>query len=135
MKKLIAALCLAGACAAAPTLAFAGSDEVIGPDEWRALTTGKTLDYHKDGELYGREYYRNDEGEVVFRFPNGQCAEGRWAYAEEKYCFAFGGQLHCFLHIMRDGEIVVISLDDGSEQTVERIADAEPLSCSQGVES
>lgn len=118
-----------------PCIAGAASDEPIGPDEWRALTTGKTLYYHKDGELYGREYYKNEEGDVVFRFPNGQCAEGRWAFAEEKYCFAFGGQLHCFIHILRDGEIVVISLDDGSEQTVEQIAENEPLSCAQGVDS
>ena len=89
-----------------PLAAVAGSDVPISPEEWRALTTGKTLDYHKDGELYGREFYKNEEGDVVFRFPNGQCAEGRWAYAEEKYCFLFGGKLHCFIHIMRDGEIV-----------------------------
>lgn len=114
------------AALAVPGLA---KDAMIGPDAWRELSTGKTLYYFKDGELYGKEYYADDEGNVVFQFPNGQCAEGKWAHAEDKYCFAFGGQLHCFWHVMRDGQIVVIGEADGDEQTVEKIVDGEVLGC------
>ncbi|MEM7522446.1 MAG: hypothetical protein AAF360_01530 [Pseudomonadota bacterium] len=129
------ATCLAAGLSGGAVGSVNAADALIGPDAWRALTTGKTLYYHKDGELYGREFYRNEEGDVVFEFPGGQCAEGRWAWAEDKYCFAFGGQLHCFSHVMRDGEIVVIGLEDGEEQTVETIADNEPLTCEEGIES
>lgn len=112
-----------------------GADALIGPDAWRALTTGKTLYYYKDGALYGREYYRNEEGDVVFQFPGGQCAEGRWAWAEDLFCFAFENDLHCFRHVMRDGQVVVIGEEDGEEQTVETFAENEPLTCAPGVES
>lgn len=111
----------------------ASKDEIIGPDAWRELSVGKTLYYYKDGELYGKEYYVNPEGDVVFRFPNGVCAEGRWAFADDKYCFLFDGQLHCFWHVMRDGEIVVIGEADGEEQTVEKIVDDEPLGCGASI--
>lgn len=119
----------------AETALAAAGDEPIPPEAWRELTTGKTIYYYKDGKLFGREYYVNDEGEVVFRFPNGVCAEGRWAFAEGKYCFAFGSQLHCFQHVKRGSEIVVIGDEDGEEQTVERIVEAEPLSCAKAIES
>ncbi|MFV0473535.1 MAG: hypothetical protein ACK5MQ_04935 [Pikeienuella sp.] len=113
----------------------ASADEPIGADAWRALTAGKTLYYYKDGELYGREYYPNDKGDVVFRFPNGFCSKGRWAFAEGKFCFAFEGELHCFEHVKRGDEIVVISDPEGDEQTVERIVDREPLSCDAALSS
>ena len=125
---LLAALTLAATTATA-------QEAAIGPDAWRALTEGKTLYYYKDGELYGREYFGPGD-RVVFRFPNGACTEGAWAYAEEKFCFAYAGQLHCFSHWMRDGEIVVRSIDDPEEeQTVEKIADNEPLTCDEAVDS
>lgn len=110
-------------------------DEPIPPEAWRALTTGKTVYYYKDGELFGREYYVNEEGDVVFRFPGGQCAEGRWAYAEGRYCFAFGAEMYCFQHVKRGDDIVVIGEDDGEEQTVERIVEKEPLSCAFALDS
>ena len=130
MRLMIAAALLA----ASPAIAN-GSDAEIDPDAWRALTTGKTLHYFKNGELYGREYYAPDGKSTVFRFPNGLCAEGQWAYAERQYCFAYGGQLHCFKHIQRGEDIVILGLEDGEEQKVEKIVKNEPLSCSEAVNS
>jgi len=128
MRLLIAAMALA----ATPAMA---NDAEISPDAWRALTQGKTLHYFKDGELYGREYYAPDGKSTVFRFPNGLCAEGQWAFAERQYCFAYGGQLHCFKHIQRGDDIVILGLDDGEEQKVEKIVENEPLSCGEAVNS
>lgn len=129
------ALFLAGATALGLVSGAAlAKDALIGPDAWREMTTGKTLHYYKDGELYGKEYYPGgDDNTVVFRFPNGLCAEGRWGHSEGKFCFAFGDQLHCFWHVMRDGEIVVIGEEDGEEQTVETIADHEPIGCGSAI--
>lgn len=134
MRGVMLALAVA-ALGGGALAAGAVEDEPIAPDAWRALTTGKTLHYFRDGKLFGREYYRNDDGEVVFRFPDGLCAEGRWAYADGKYCFAYGPDLHCFLHVKRDEDIVVISDEDGDEQMVERIVEQEPLSCAEAIES
>lgn len=127
--RLSAPLALFACVGLASLAGAAAKDAPIGPDDWRELSAGKTLHYYKDGEFYGREYYVNPEGDVVFRFPNGVCAEGRWAYAEGKYCFLFENQLHCFRHVMRDDEIVVIGDEDGEEQTVEKIVDDEPIGC------
>ena len=124
-----------GAMAALLATGAAAADKPIPPDDWRKMTLGKTLHYFKDGEPYGREYYMNPQGDVVFRFPNGVCAEGRWAYAEGKYCFAFGQELFCFHHVMRGDKIVVIGEEDGDEQTIESISDHEPLSCAKEVSS
>lgn len=134
MRRLIT---IAAACLAAlPALAAEGGGEAeIGPDAWRALTVGKTLHYHKDGRLYGREYYDPDGKRVVFRFPNGVCAEGRWAYADSQYCFLYLDEMHCFSHFMRDGEIYVVELEEGEEQKVEKIAENEPLSCAEALDS
>ena len=128
MRLLMAAMALV----AAPAMA---SDAEIEPDAWRALTTGKTLHYWKDGQLYGREYYAPDGKSTVFRFPNGLCAEGQWAFADRQYCFAYGGQLHCFKHIQRGDDIIILGLEDGEEQKVEKIAENEPLTCAEAVNS
>ena len=120
-------------CAAAASAEEREAD--IGPDAWRALTEGKTLHYYKDGELFGREYYAPDGDRVIFRFPQGQCAEGRWAYADGQYCFAYVGELHCFEHVLRGDDIFVKGVEDGSEQTVGEIVDNQPLSCAEAIDS
>lgn len=117
---------------ASPALA---QDALIGPDAWREMVLGKTLHYHKDGELYGREYYAPTGDRVVFTFAEGGCAEGRWAWSGDVYCFAYFGELHCFEHLMRDGDIIVKGVDDGDEQKVEAIVEDEPLFCGESVES
>lgn len=133
MKRMI--LILALAIFAGGAAAAGAEDEPITPEAWRELTTGKTVYYYKDGALFGREYYVNEKGDVVFRFPNGVCAEGRWAYADQKYCFAFGAEVYCFQHVKRGNEIVIIGEEDGEEQTVERIVEKEPLSCDFALDS
>ena len=128
MRTVLAALTFLSAVSAH------AADAMIEPDAWREMTTGKTLYYFKDGELYGKEYYGLN-GDVIFRFPAGQCVEGRWAHADGKYCFAFDGDsnLHCFWHVMRDDKIVVIGEADGEEQTVETIEENAPLGCGSAI--
>lgn len=132
MRSLVTAMILTAFCAGAVS---AGADEPIPPEDWRAMTTGKTLHYYKDGELFGREYYRNEKDEVVFRFPNGLCAEGVWTYDSDEYCFAYEGQTSCFRHVKRGDDIVVISGENGEEQVVHKIAEREPLSCAAAIDS
>lgn len=114
------------------------ADAEIGPDAWRALTEGKTLFYYRDGALYGWEYYYPDSVKVEFCSADGVHAVGEWGYSEGTYCFAYFGDLHCFRHVMRDGEIFVIDVnsgDDGAggdEQRVDRIANGGPIPCSEG---
>lgn len=128
-KLVLAFMAFAGGALAEP------GDEPIPPEAWRAMTAGKTVHYYQDGKLFGREYYLNEQGDVVFRFPNGVCAEGRWAYADQKYCFAFDAEVYCFRHVKRGDQIVIIAEEDGDEQVVERIVEKEPLSCDSALDS
>lgn len=117
--------------ATAPSLRAA--DALIGPDAWRAMTANKTLHYYREGKLYGREYYYPDGDKVEFCSADGFHAVGRWAFADDTYCFAYFGDLHCFQHVMREGEIYVVDInDEEDEQKVDLITDGGPLPCSEG---
>jgi hypothetical protein len=119
---------------AAPTLYAA--DALIGPDAWRAMTAGKTLHYYRDGELHGREYYYPDGEKVEFCSADGLQAVGRWAFADDTYCFAYFGDLHCFQHVLREGEIYVVDVNDAEdEQMVDHITDGGPPPCSEALKS
>ena len=103
-------------------------DAPIPPEEWRAMVEGRTVWYSLNGEHWGREYFHPDKDSATFLARDGQCVTAPWAYAEGVYCFAYAG-MHCFRHVRRDGEIVVIPIEgDGAEQRVERIDDT-PISC------
>lgn len=117
---------LALLCAAAPALA---AEAPIPPEEWRALTLGKTVHYAVDGRDAGREYYREGGDFAVFLTPDGACVEGPWAYAGGRYCFWYGEAFQCFAHLRRGADIVSRPEGGGADQIVARIAENEPLSC------
>ncbi|MGB0410479.1 MAG: hypothetical protein ACPGFA_02725 [Pikeienuella sp.] len=118
---------------AATAPAVNAADALIGPDAWREMTTGKTLHYYRDGELYGREYYYPDGEKVEFCSADGFHAVGRWAFKDDTYCFAYFGDLHCFRHLLRDGDIFVVDVNDAEdEQKVDHISDGGPLPCTEG---
>lgn len=48
MRSLVTAIFLSAFCAGAVS---AGADEPIPPEDWRAMTKGKTLYYFKDGNF------------------------------------------------------------------------------------
>lgn len=126
MSRSIALAALLALCAAATAAEDGGAPIPI--EEWRAMTRGKTVWYALDGAHWGREYFHPDRDVATFLGRDGQCLTAPWAYVDGVYCFAYGG-LHCFRHLRRDGEIVVVPVEgDGAEQTVERI-DRTPVSC------
>lgn len=118
--------------------ATTAGDEPIPPDEWRRMTTGRTVYYFIAGEFFGREYYWPGTDMVTFQHASGVCADARWDYSEAGYCFYFD-RPHCFDHVRRNGTIVIIPLNtpEGevpTEQTVGQIAPV-PFSCDPGVTS
>ena len=120
----LAALIAAPALAAGPQ----PGDVPIPLEEWRAMVEGRTVWYSLDGEHWGKEYFHPGKSSATFLARDGQCVTAPWVYAEGVYCFAYAG-MHCFRHVRRGEEIVVIPIEgEGGEQTVERIDDA-PISC------
>jgi hypothetical protein len=115
---------------AAPALAAGPEpgDVPIPLEEWREMVEGRTVWYALNGQHWGREYFHPGKDSATFLARDGQCVTAPWAYAEGVYCFAYAG-MHCFRHVRRGEEIVVIPIEgDGAEQTVERIDDT-PVSC------
>ncbi|MEC9434243.1 MAG: hypothetical protein VYD87_15185 [Pseudomonadota bacterium] len=142
--RALAQAALAGAlilAALAPPL-VAGTDEpglterleTEGRDlslaEWRALTNGRTVWYRIDGELWGRESYRQD-GRVTFQFPDGECLDAAWDYQDPWFCFDFGQALggvpHCFRHIRLEDRLYALGRS-GAPQAIDRI-DGAPIAC------
>lgn len=112
----------------------AGAEERAVPlEEWRALTDGRTVVYHLDGELWGREFFHPGGGRATFLFRDGACMTGAWTYADGLYCFAYSG-LDCFRHLRRDGRLVIVPEGGGATQTVEAIESA-PISCGPALSS
>jgi hypothetical protein len=113
---------------AAPALAGSAPEgEPIPPEEWRALTAGRTVWYSLNGRHWGKEHFDAERDRATFLGADGACVTAPWMYADGVYCFAYGG-MHCFRHLRRGETIVVVPLGDGAEQTVEKI-DRTPLSC------
>lgn len=130
--KLMQATAAAALLSVVTAPALNAADALIGPDAWRAMTAGKTLHYYQNGELHGREYYYPDGDKVEFCSAEGMHAVGRWAFSDDTYCFAYFGDLHCFQHVMRDGDIFVVDVNDAEdEQKVDHISDGGPLPCSE----
>lgn len=113
------------------------ADEPIPFEEWQKLTLGQTVYYTIDGTFFGREYYWPGTDRITFQHASGTCAEAHWTYADGIYCFHFD-RPHCFAHVRRGGQIVIIPQNDGGtdnpEQVVERIAPV-PFSCTPGLTS
>lgn len=137
MRFISVAAAAASLLAALP--AFAAGDEPIPEDAWRALVIGKTVHYMSEGRSYGREYFSTEGDRTVFRGENGFCEEGIWAHADGLYCYAYGGDAHCFTQVMRGEQVVVITADPkgepGDEQIVEKITEGAPLTCEREVQS
>lgn len=102
-------------------------DRPIPPEEWRALTEGRTVTYTIGGRLWGREFFHPGGERATFLGADGACMTAPWAYAEGLYCFGYGG-LHCFRHVRRDGDILILPEGGGPEQAVEGVETA-PISC------
>ncbi len=80
-------LAFAAALAAAPLVADEAGTP-IPPEEWRAMTRGKTVWYALDGAHWGREYFHPDSDVATFLGRDGQCLSAPWAHVDGVYCFA-----------------------------------------------
>lgn len=138
---LISALAPGAASAEEPLPAFPPlkSDEIpFSPDEWRALSDGKTLFYLEWGRFTGRERYFAGSDRVVFqRTEDNGCSDGVYAFREAPeaaggglYCFYWDERV-CFQHFKRGDQIIARRVD-GSEAVIFRINE-EPVTCSDEV--
>jgi hypothetical protein len=72
-------------------LALGGSASHAAPlsaDAFEAYTTGKTLYFSEDGEIYGAERYMPGR-RVEWSFLDGQCKSGEWYADGPAICFVY----------------------------------------------
>ncbi|MFQ6553222.1 hypothetical protein AAD018_012875 [Aestuariibius insulae] len=101
MRHAIAALAFAIALPAA-------AETPLSAEEFGAFTEGKTLNFYRDGVLFGAEQYRSNK-RVRWSFIAGQeqqdCMEGVWYEQEGDICFSYEDGLvdQCWA-FFRDGD-------------------------------
>lgn len=127
LLKFALTVLLAGSALAASSEPQPG-DVPVSAAEWRRLTEGRVVWYSLNGEHWGREYFHPNRQRATFVYRDGTCVSAPWIESDGVFCFAYGG-LHCFNHVRRDGQLVVLPVDGGPMQTIERITDDGPLSC------
>lgn len=97
-----------------PTVLFAGGDGFITGAEWRAMVTGRTVEYTIGGDLFVREYYWPGDDVVTIEVVGKDCFEARWDYDPVTAIFCFhNGPTACFWHI-RDGERLYVQDADSA---------------------
>jgi len=84
---------------AAPVLA----ETNLGPSEFEALSTGKTLYFSKDGKPYGAEHFY--KGRISkWRYDDGLCENGEWFALDDMICFNYehGLETQCWAFFKTD---------------------------------
>ena len=69
----------------------AHAESRLSPEAFERLSTGRTLFFTQNGELFGAEEYHENR-QVIWRFVGGRCVRGTW-WAEEgdAICFNYRG--------------------------------------------
>jgi hypothetical protein len=124
IPRLIAVLLLAGPAAAQQNMA---------PEDFEALSEGRTLHFSLFGEFFGAEqFFANRRS--LWMSGDGQCEEGVWHAEGEAICFSYPSQPEPFCwHFRKEGgRYAAHRLEQGIETgfaiELDRIDD-QPLPC------
>ncbi|TNF65027.1 MAG: hypothetical protein EP307_00910 [Rhodobacteraceae bacterium] len=99
--------------------------------EFEAYTTGKTLFYGVNGQIYGAERYLPDR-RVEWSFLDGECKEGVWYEEAGNICFAYEdwGVPQCWRFTQTPGGLIAqFQGDDGDTNLYEAQETGEELQC------
>ncbi len=127
MRAVLFALALT----ATPTLAEVRAETLMTPDEFEAYTTGKTLTYALDGQVYGIEEYRPGR-RVRWAFAEGECEAGRWYVQDDWICFAYEStpEPQCWQFFIGSSGISAQFIGDAPETALSELAQSDaPLNC------
>lgn len=105
------------------------------PEEFERWSTGRTLDYSTNGQLWGSEAYLPGR-RVIDADAGGPCRDGSWHAEGDAVCFVYPGfeGTHCWLY-WREGDAVyaknLLAAPEDPPQLVTPAA--APLSCTPEV--
>lgn len=114
--------------------ALAAAEPVTGPAmtgaEFEAYTTGKTLTFSSQGQLYGAEQYLPGR-RVMWAFTEDICREGAWYEADGQICFVYDYDPtpQCWI-FWKDGKLNALFMgQDGGTRLTEVAQSPSPLPC------
>jgi hypothetical protein len=134
LRRSAVAVAVALALIAAPGTrapAAAGDGPPLSAEAFEAHTTGRTLTYARQGEVYGVEEYLPGR-RVRWAFAAGLCQYGTWYPAGEQICFAYAAdpEPQCWTFWLRDGRLAArFAGDPPGSELVEVEQSATPLLC------
>ena len=109
-------------------------ERVLGEDEIRAFTAGKTFHYTLRGESRGAEQHFLD-GRVTWRLPEGTCMHGVWIARQETLCYYYGALRYGCWNVVKSADGYrhsPLEMDGsagfGSPVHIDRISE-EPVGC------
>ena len=121
--RVLLALCLLAGTAQAESL--------MTVEEFEAWSTGKTLDYAVDGQVYGSESYFPGR-KTLDADTGGPCRAGSWFPKDDRICFVYEGASteHCW-RFWRDGDRVLADfLGQDPDAPISEVTEAAtPLAC------
>lgn len=109
----------------------ASGDVPLSADEFEAYTTGKTLTFAADGQVYGVEEYL-DGRRVRWAFLEDQCQDGFWYPQGEMICFVYDAipDPQCWTFFDGGGGLIAEFQGEVLETTLfETRQSPEPLMC------
>ncbi len=131
----LSACCLTLVLSIGPAAATSDTVErILGEDEIKTFTAGKTFHYTLLGRPRGEEQHFTD-GRVTWRLPDGTCMHGIWVAREETLCYYYGATRYGCWNVIENDEGFrhsPLELDgkpgSGPSVLIERISE-EPVGC------
>lgn len=105
--------------------------DIVTPEEFEALTEGKTLYFTEDGLSYGAEQYLANR-RVRWQYPDGSCLEGRWFSEGDALCFRYEDQpdTQCWIMWREHGRTLARRTGSVTDRAIELVRKDElPLPC------
>lgn len=107
------------------------ADTVVPPQVFEDFSTGKTLYFYRNGELFGAEQYFSDR-ESLWQYNGGDCLRGHWVAEGDRICFSYNGdpRVQCWHFLERTNGYVARAVGDPPElDLLLGNIDTEPLNC------
>lgn len=108
-------------------LAGTAAAEPMSAAEFEAYSTGKTLFYAQNGQVYGGEIYRENR-RVTWSFLDGECKDGYWYDVGPMICFIYEDQQdnpQCWTFEKHAGGLVAIFMNEPSSIDLYEAQDVE----------
>ncbi|SLN26775.1 hypothetical protein PSA7680_01181 [Pseudoruegeria aquimaris] len=113
----------------------ATAETALPPAAFDGYTSGKTLTYALNGQVYGAEQYLPGR-KVRWAFLNGECLDGEWYPAGDLVCFTYENapEPQCWAFYSLGGRLMARFMNDPEATTLYELEQSPaPLAC-EGVE-